>query len=365
MSSHRKNIVVTVLFFTLLIGALLVGIILPDTAVSRTERRTLAQMPGFSVSSIFSGKFFSEFDDYTLDQFPLRDDFRSLAAFWRFNLFMQKDNNKIYLSDGHVCKLEYPLNEASVVNASDKFNSVYQSYLAGMNVYYTIIPDKNYFTAEANGYPSLDYERLEELLCSGVENMTYIPLYDTLSLADYYRTDTHWSQPSIGAVVDRLAEYMGFGKFNASSWTEHTLEPFYGVYYGQSALNVSPDKLTYLTNADTDGATVFNYETGKSEEVYRVDKFSDTDPYDVFLTGASPLLKITNPNASTDRELIIFRDSFGSSLAPLLIGEYSTITLVDLRYISSELLGKFIDFENQDVLFMLSTLVYNSSYMFK
>ena len=37
-----------------------------------------------------------------------------------------------------------------------------------MNVYFSIIPDKNYFAAESNGYPSLDYERLEALMLENV-----------------------------------------------------------------------------------------------------------------------------------------------------------------------------------------------------
>ena len=35
---------------------------------------------------------------------------------------------------------------------------------------------------------------------------------------------------------------------------------------------------------------------------------------------------------ATDRELVIFRDSFASSLAPLLMEQYAKITLVDIRY---------------------------------
>ena len=72
-------------------------------------------------------------------------------------------------------------------------------------------------------------------------------------------------------------------------------------------------------------------------------------------------ITIENPNATTGKELIIFRDSFGSSLAPLLVEGYEKITLVDIRYLRSDMLSKFITFENQDVLFLYSTLVLNNS----
>ena len=80
----------------------------------------------------------------------------------------------------------------------------------------------------------------------------------------------------------------------------------------------------------------------------------------MFLSGSVSLLTIENPAAQTDRELIIFRDSFGSSIAPLLVQGYKTVTLVDIRYLSPAMLGRFIDFHGQDVLFLYSTLVLNN-----
>lgn len=61
------------------------------------------------------------------------------------------------------------------------------------------------------------------------------------------------------------------------------------------------------------------------------------------------------------KELLLFRDSFGSSIAPLLLENYSKITLIDLRYLSKDILENYIEFENQDVLFLYSTLVLNQN----
>ena len=81
----------------------------------------------------------------------------------------------------------------------------------------------------------------------------------------------------------------------------------------------------------------------------------------MFLSGARSLLTIENPNAKTDKELIVFRDSFGSSMVPLLVQDYKTVTLVDIRYMNPAMLGRFVDFHGQDVLFLYSTLVLNNS----
>ena len=61
----------------------------------------------------------------------------------------------------------------------------------------------------------------------------------------------------------------------------------------------------------------------------------------------------------------MFRDSFGSSIAPFFIDGYSQITLVDTRYISPSLLGDYVDFTDCDVLFLYSTLVLNKSQSLK
>lgn len=61
----------------------------------------------------------------------------------------------------------------------------------------------------------------------------------------------------------------------------------------------------------------------------------------------------------------MFRDSFGSSLAPLFIEGYKKITLVDIRYMHPNMLEQFIEFNNQDVLFIYSTSVLNNSEMLK
>ena len=59
--------------------------------------------------------------------------------------------------------------------------------------------------------------------------------------------------------------------------------------------------------------------------------------------------------------LLMFRDSFGSSLVPLLAEGYARITLVDIRYVAPERLGMWLTFDNQDVLFLYSTPVLNNS----
>jgi hypothetical protein len=208
-------------------------------------------------------------------------------------------------------------------------------------------------------------EKLVSLLKENIDSMKYIDIFDCLSIEDYYSTDTHWRQEKLTDAVERIATEMGFFERLTGKYTLNKFSPFYGVYYGQAALPMASDTIYYLTNDITDSCTVYNYETDKYSDIYDMEKRDSNDPYEMFLSGASPLLMIENPNAETDKELVIFRDSFGSSIAPLFVEAYSKITLIDIRYITSDYLGSFITFNNQDVLFLYSTLVINNSTMLK
>ncbi|MDR1560513.1 MAG: hypothetical protein LBS84_12645 [Clostridiales bacterium] len=70
---------------------------------------------------------------------------------------------------------------------------------------------------------------------------------------------------------------------------------------------------------------------------------------------------LTNPESKSERGLYLFRDSFSSSLAPLLAESYHKITLIDLRYMNFTSIPDFISFDREsDVLFLYSSLVLNN-----
>ncbi len=363
--SAKKKQTLGLLVVAAVWGALsLCAMLKPADEISVSERRKLTQKPEFRAENIVSGRFMAQFEDYAADQFPERDLFRRMKSVSAFGVFMQKDNNGIYLADGHAAKIEYPLNKSSVDSAVAKFNSIYEQYLRGTDskIYLSIVPDKHYFLAEKHGYLRPNYENLIETVRGGMEFAEYIDITDSLSIDDYYKTDPHWRQEKIVSAADKIAEAMGADERIVGNYRELTAkEDFYGAYYGQSALPLKSEDIKYLTNDVLEDCTVYNAETDTTCGIYDVEKLESRDPYEVFLSGASPLLVITNPNAPTDRKLTVFRDSFGSSIVPLLAEGYSKITLIDTRYISSTALGDYVDFNGGDVLFIYSTLVLNNS----
>ena len=335
----------------------------PAKEISDTERRPLAQFPALNSETLLSGKFMGEFDSYTLDQFPARDAFRQLKALFHYGILQQKDNNDIYIADGYAAKMEYPLNSDAVSHATKKLNWIYENLLAdsGSTVYFGMIPDKGYYLAEKHGYLSMDYRALADQLQQALPWATHVDITDCLTAEDYYFTDTHWRQEKLFGVADKLSQAMGITAPKAEDFTQTALErPFYGVYYGQAALPMDPETMYILESNLLKDCKVFNYTTQSYTDVYDKEMLGSKDLYDVFLSGSQSLLRIENPNAATDRELIVFRDSFGSSLMPLLVQDYKTVTLVDIRYLSSQMLNRYLEFNGQDILMLYSTLVLNN-----
>lgn len=358
-----QNILTAALSALFLGGFLLSALLTPDKTDSLAERRTLAQRPALRASAVTDGTYMTAFEKYTLDQFPLRDSFRALKAFFSGDVLLQRDNNGVYSAEDHLAKLDYPVNTELVRHAAERFSAVYETYFTGgdANIYYTVVPDKNYFLAAQNGYPAMDYALLTDTLRGEMPFAEYIGIFDTLSLDKYYRTDAHWRQEKLAETTEAIAAAMG-ASLPAEYETVDMSVAFRGVYAGQYALPVEPDALRYLTNGTIASLRVYDYETGAEIPVYDLTLAAGRDGYEMFLGGTKALLTIENLNAETDRELVIFRDSFGSSIAPLLAQGYAKVTVVDIRYMAPALAGRFVDLSQaDDVLFLYSTGVLNHS----
>lgn len=368
MGGKIKNILIVAVMSVIIFGISLLCILKEQGDYSKSERRYLAHFPKADASTILNGSFMSDYEAYAADQFLCREMFRGTKAFSELYLFRKLSSNNLFLSDGHISKIDYPLNEKSLYNASNKLMSIYENYLecTDVNIYLSIIPDKSCFLAGDNEIISIDFEELKEKFCAKVSFAEYIDIYDLLSKDDYYKTDTHWKQECILPIAERLADKMGAELYNEFEMHEIS-HPFYGVYYGQLGLYHEPDTIKYLENDILRQSIVTSYSTGKPQKsvLYNMEKADGKDPYEMFLSGSEPLITIENPNAETEKELVIFRDSFGSSIAPLMISGYSKITLVDLRYMHSSIICEFIDFNEQDILFLYSTMILNNSFSFK
>lgn len=353
-----KNKIFIIVFLVYIFGFGIYSIVDTDKEISYTERRYLDKLPKFELTN----KYIDKLDGYLVDQFPLRDEYRSIKALYNYNVLNMLVNNNIYIEDGYIFKSNYPTNISSINNFIKHVNNTTSNMSEGNNVYVMLVPDKNYYL-DSKDFLQLEYDYIYSEV-SKIDNVKFIDIRDVMELDDYYETDTHWRQERLGKVVNVLGNEMGF-TYNDVEYDVKEYDKFYGVYYGESAIDRNPEVLKYLTNDVIDNARVEYLEHKDFNKVYNEDKLDGMDAYDVYLDGATPYIEIYNDNSKSDKELIIFRDSFGSSITPLLIEYYSKITVIDNRYIHSSFYLENVEYNDQDVLFLYSTLIANESFTLK
>lgn len=359
-----KNKILSISFIIIIFSLSIISIILPDKDISETERRYLMHFPTLNIKTIFNGDFFEEFNTYTVEQFPFREIFIKIKGLATNKLFLKKEENGVFIKDGNFFEISSSINDKSIDYFLELVTKIKNNF-SSENIYYSIIPDKNYYTKEE--IPKINYNELVETINQNLQDITYINIFNKLSLDSYYKTDIHWKQEKIGEVVKTIALHMNNEPIDIK-YNKLTYDNFYGALYGKIPNNEKPDTITYLIDENTINTKVFDYEKNQYYKVYEEQNLKNIDSYDIFLGGAKALLIMENKNSKTDKELVIFRDSFGSSLAPLLLPYYKRITLVDLRYINSDYIinNNLIDFNNnQDILFIYGISIINNSFTLK
>ena len=357
---HKKKIT-AVLFLSCLFLFPAAAVMLPDKSVSKTERRSLEQMPKLSLASLMDGSYGTKLETYFLDQFPGRDIFRSLKAETEIRILGKEDSDGYYRAGDGIYKLETDTKEKNITRAAEKIEQLITDHFGKANCYYAIIPDKSVYLTEHEDYPVIDEEKVQEIFDRTVSSAEKIGLKEQLELADYYRTDLHWKQERLDKVASYLAECMEIDMLSMSDeYAKTATDHFYGAYAAASAFVTAPDTICYYEDDVIRNMSVYDYEKQEMVSVYAPERLGQTDDYDFYLWGARALLTIQNPQCHNGRRLLLFRDSFGSSIAPLLARGYEEVTLVDLRYVSADyalqLLG---DTEYEDVLFLYSASILN------
>ncbi len=89
---------------------------------------------------------------------------------------------------------------------------------------------------------------------------------------------------------------------------------------------MQPDALTYLTNDTLRACTVYDYETDTTLPVYDLDAAGGTTAMRAVPLRVEIAADDRESKCRDGQELVVFRDSFGSSLVPLLAEGYARIT---------------------------------------
>ncbi len=338
-----KGRLLTVVFIVWIFAFSLAGFLLPDTDFSESENRFLTQLPAFSLESLLSGRFTSDFESYLNDQFVGRDLFVTISEAMRFGVGLRETGEVYVCANGALVQKTNRLEQEQAERNARLVGAFAQS--AETPVVFALIPDAAELLASLlpAGAPHANERALIDALytASGAnEAYAAVKTADILGAlcarepaALYYRTDHHWT--SLGAYYGyaALSEVLGFAPTALSDYAPETVSTdFYGTLYSKAPLWwLQPDSIErYAPEA---GITVASYGGAQQGEtgLYVPENLAKKDQYTYFLGGNAPRVVVKTAVKDAPR-LLILRDSFADSAVPFLAAHFSELHLLDARY---------------------------------
>lgn len=328
-----------------------------------------------------------EIGDYYADQFPLRSQLRVLKGVCELGLLKQQ-NNGIVIASGTTLVEPDTVTGTKTNDAGNTVSRTYKDaaatveknvwYLNGVNkllsgsgIKLSVAVAGRTVDVFEDSMPSIFwYESTHSALywdaydtSAQAAGLTTVELKDMLKAhVDageyvYYKTDHHWT--TLGAYYAYCAVMESLGKTPASL-DKFTVEEFSGKFYGTTyaKAGISPSGADtiefYRFDGDTDYTMTINpgYPDEYTQQGFYNYQYQNVDDkYSAFLGhsnmtdngGNNAVTIITKNNSDTHREkLILIKDSFGHSLAPLLAYDYDLIIL-DMRYYNGDMSEFFSD----------------------
>ena len=115
---------------------------------------------------------------------------------------------------------------------------------------------------------------------------------------------------------------------------ETVADDFYGTTYNKLHCAVEAD-VVQLYHSDDETEIVVDMNDGArvTDSFYFLDQLENSDKYRVFFQGNTAKI-LVETGAGTGRTLLLFKDSYANCFVPFLAGDYDTIIMLDLRYLS-------------------------------
>lgn len=338
----KKNIHIIIL--CLFVAIFSIFSLFNQETLSYWERRKLEPFPKFSWSQIQSGRYTKQMDAYINDHFILRPFWLRLSQFgW--------GKQDVILQEHSAILEEYPLNRDAVHKNEDHLESIAKQFKQAK---IAIIPDKAYFLKGTKNL-RMDYDSL----FAAYSTWDAIPIHQNLKLSDYYLSDPHWKMDALEPIAQTIAKEYGvhLETFNKEKVTTSFL--------GQQGLYTEKETIYRLMHPQYQNIRVQDIEHQKEIKLFDASALTSMDPYSYFLYGPLSMVTLENDESTSNKELVIFRDSFSSSIAPLFATGFKKVTLIDIRKISYAQAIKYVDIENAEALFLFSASTLNSENIFK
>lgn len=328
-----------ILFAGIVCVLAVVSLIKPDRKYSDEENRVLAGFPKLSAESLMDKDYMTGLEDYTSDQFVLRDLWIRLKV--QADLLMGKrEFNGVYL--GKKKQLIQALANPDEENVKKNLEAINAFAAANedANVNLMLVPNAAYVLEDylPKGAPVRDQAKdLKSVQGMLSEDVGFINVTDTLKKHTdeglYYKTDHHWTSRGAALGFEASAEALGiehpltdYDVYTVATDFSGTLASTSGYHKAKDTVEIYAPKdveIQYLVS-DSDNEE-------KRPTVYDRSALEKKDKYQVFFGGNHAMVDIVTAN-ETQKRLLVFKDSYANCFIPFLLPYYNEIVMIDPRY---------------------------------
>lgn len=362
-SKRRIERLIGGIFILCLFGVMLVNLIIPDREMSEEENRMLASKPKLTFSALANGDFMEQYEEYLSDQFAGRNLWHRLkVALDRFGgsrmengIYIGKDGQ--LLQDIQVSDQEH-LSEN--LDAIKDFTETYQDIPVTM----ILVPDAACVLSDRLPWLASveDQNQMISMAQQSLgDSVTWVDAASALNKHKrekiYYLTDHHWTSLGAFYTFQEAAPALGIEEDVSDKFLSYTVsDSFNGVLASESGACLgTEEKIDIYVPREGDDDVIVNYvnESRRTTSLYDSSKLETKDQYGVFLGGNTSLIDIRTVSTSQKR-LLVVKDSFANSFIPFLAPYYREIVVVDPRYYSGTIEDIMDAYRITDALFLYS-----------
>ena len=373
-SPYQRNRALQGKYLTwLLVGAVVLftvlGFLWQDREFSESENRKLAQFPTFSLSAVKDGSFLKGLGDYAADQFPGRDMWISLNLQMN-KLLGQKEVSGVFLcEDDYLMQVPSEPNETQLQRNLEAINAFGETY-SNLNIVMSVVP--NAVTVHADKLPEYAPVRDQKADLEGImAEVTGAKFVDVTGILRenrnqqlFYRTDHHWTSLGAYTAFRQIGPELGIEVPTAEQYTVYTVSNgFEGTLSSKSGSHSAYDKVEiYVPPTDIEYYVTYAGEQTGICSMYKREALNNKDHYTVFFGGNYSRVDITT-TANTERNLLIFKDSYANCFVQFLYPYFDHITMIDPRYYYDNVANAIKSESITDVLYLynLDTFLSDSS----
>ena len=366
--------------FLVMLAAFVTMLALPaDRASIERENREPAQMPLLSRSTVFSGKFESDFESYLGDNIGLRSYFTSVSKGLDTAKGITPDTGSVIstnkdIGTGTTIKMTllfvkdtvmemFLRNDETEKMYTDAVNAIAERLPENVKVYSMLIPTQLEFREPI-------YKNLQDSQTDAINDM-YDMLDERVTTVDavgalsehtdeyvYFRSDHHWTQRGAYYGYRAFMETAGGEAVNADDYEVHKINGMLGYLFDRvntPDITKNPDTVEWYDLDENEDIKVSSLKDGKDGafteyegKMYHDDKRG----YNFFFGSDYPLLKLENTSLPDGKTIVVIKDSYANAFAPWLAKSYKRVILVDPRIYEGGIDAVAEEFKPDEVLVM-------------